>query len=230
MEVILIATLLVVINYGFILLSFKFFGKVGLFICIPIILILANIQVLITIQYIGMTLTLGNIAFVSSYLITDLIGELYSKEAAKKAVFIGFMTIIMVVIIMNLILLFTPDDFGTESFASIANIFKLLPRVLLASLLAFFVSQYADVIIFAKFKEKSKGKKLWLRNNISTISSQVLDGIIFTFAAFYGVFPLEIVLEIFITTYIIKTIIAICDTPFMYLGVWMYKNNHISEI
>jgi uncharacterized integral membrane protein (TIGR00697 family) len=230
-ELIVIGILAIILNYGLILLAFKLFGKLGLYICVPIMIIIANIQVVVAINFFTMAMTLGNIAYVSSYLITDLLGELYGEQDAKYAVKIGFFTLITMVILMNVMLLSQP--YVTEEsilmYESINNIFSVMPRIMFASMIAYFVSQSLDVIIYSKIKAKSDGKRLWFRNNISTITSQVIDGLVFTLIAFYNVYDLEVVIQIFFTTFIIKAIIATLDTPFMYLGVLMKKKNIISE-
>jgi uncharacterized integral membrane protein (TIGR00697 family) len=230
-ELILIGVLAIILNYGLILLAFKLFGKLGLYICVPIMIIIANIQVVVAIDFFTMAMTLGNVAYVSSYLITDLLGELYGEQDAKYAVRIGFFTLITMVVLMNVMLLSQPfvTDESTVMYESINNIFSVMPRIMFASMIAYFVSQSLDVIIYSKIKAKSDGRRLWFRNNVSTVTSQVVDGLVFTFIAFYNVYEIEVVVQIFITTFIIKAIIATLDTPFMYLGVLMKKNNLITE-
>ena len=93
-----------------------------------------------------------------------------------------------------------------------------MPRIAIASLIAYLVSQNHDVWFYAKLKKKDKTKRLWLRNNLSTITSQLLDNIIFTLIAFVGIFSWSTIGQIFITSLIMKVIVAGCDTPFLYLS------------
>ncbi|MGL5020914.1 MAG: queuosine precursor transporter, partial [Mycoplasmatales bacterium] len=139
--------------------------------------------------------------------------------------------LLTIIIIMNIMLLSKPfvNADSMQMYESIANIFGVMPRIMFASMIAYLSSQSMDIIIYSKVKNKGDGSKLWIRNNVSTVTSQVIDGFIFTFLAFYGMFELSIVLEIFLTTFIIKSIIATLDTPFMYLGVKMYKENWIND-
>jgi len=118
---------------------------------------------------------------------------------------------------MQITLQFIPDesDFLSEH---ISAIFSVLPRIAFASLVAYMISQSHDVWFFAKLKNKHKKKYLWLRNNLSTITSQLLDNVIFTLIAFVGVFSWEIIGQIFLTSLILKVIVAACDTPFVYLA------------
>ncbi len=204
-------------DLSLVLIIYRFFGKTGLFGLIVFNLMLCNIQVLKTIELFGMTTTLGNVLYASVFLSTDLLSEFYGKEEAKKAVLLGFATLLMTVIYMQIALMFTPspDDFVQPHLESI---FSFLPRVAIGSLAAYLVSQLNDVHFFHALKEKYEGRHLWLRNNASTLFSQLLDSLIFCFIALWGLFPVEVWTEIFITTYVMKVIVAVLDTPFIYLA------------
>ncbi len=211
-------------NFLFILIAFRFWGKIGLFIWIPISVIIANIQVTKTINLFALEATLGNIVYATSFLATDILSECYSKEDAKKAVYIGFFSMIVMSVLMNIALLFTPSesDFVQES---MKTIFLLMPRITVASLIAYALSQLHDIYSFARIKKALPSKKhLWIRNNGSTIISQLIDSVVFTIVAFWGVFEMNTLLSIFISTYLLKVIVAVFDTPFMYLAVnWHNK-------
>ena len=205
------------LDLSLVLVIYRLFGKMGLFSLIVFNLLLCNIQVLKTVELFGMTTTLGNILYASVFLSTDLLSEFYGKKEAKKAVLLGFATLLMSVIYMQFALHFTPtpDDFAQPHLEAL---FSFLPRIALASLTAYLVSQMHDVWAFHKIKEKTGGKYLWLRNNGSTLVSQMLDSVIFCVIAFYGVFPMDIFIEIIITTYVMKVIVSVLDTPFIYLA------------
>ncbi|MGM0566259.1 MAG: queuosine precursor transporter [Bacteroidota bacterium] len=212
---------LLLANFGLILLSYRFFGKMGLFIWVPIAGIIANIQVIQTIELFGFTATLGNIVYASSFLVTDILSENYGKKEATKAIWIGFFSLITMTILMNLALLFKPtgEEFSMRTFESIETIFSFMPRIVLASLLAYIISQKHDIWAFHFWKKRfSSTKSLWIRNNLSTMISQLLDSFVFTLIAFYGVFEYNVLLEIFITTYLLKWIVAAADTPFIYIA------------
>lgn len=229
-ELLLVGELL--LTFGSLLIAYKLFGKLGLFIWIPISTILANIQVLVTIESFGLVATLGNVMYGSCFLATDILAENYGKKEARKAVAIGFFSLIFTALVMNYILMYTSieDAFSVAMFENIKNIFKMLPRLALASLVAFFVSQNHDVWAFEFWKKKFPGtKKLWIRNNASTLVSQCLDTAIFTLIAFWGQMPLNVLWQIFTTTVILKTIISLIDTPFVYLGVLIHKNRSTKE-
>jgi uncharacterized integral membrane protein (TIGR00697 family) len=224
-EILWLAMLLA--NFLLIILAYKLFGKWGLIMWIPISVIVANIQVIQTVELFGLVATLGNIVYASSFLVTDILSENYGKEEAKKAVWIGFFSLIATTLLMNLALVFTPlagDEFATTAHEATSTIFSLMPRIAVASLIAYFLSQRHDVWAFHFWKKRfPTEKQLWLRNNLSTMVSQLIDSIVFVLIAFYGVFETAVLLEIFITTYILKFVVAAADTPFIYWGKRIFK-------
>ncbi|WP_240744909.1 queuosine precursor transporter [Desulforhopalus sp. IMCC35007] len=220
--------LLLLANFFAIIISYRLFGKIGLYIWIPISTILANIQVLKMVDLLSIGVTLGNITYASSFLVTDILSENYGKKAARKAVFIGFFSLAATVIIMNIALNFKPNEFDFIQ-ESLNNIFAILPRIALASLIAYGFSQLHDVWSYNIWKNLFPSDKyLWLRNNASTMVSQLIDTVLFTFIAFWGLLPNSEFVQILITTYLLKWIVAAIDTPFLYLAKLMYDRSMIS--
>jgi len=134
---------------------------------------------------------------------------------------IGFFSLITMTLLMNLALLFQPldDEFSRETHNSLSHIFSFMPRIVLASLIAYFVSQRHDVWAYHLWKRFFPERKhIWIRNNLSTMVSQLIDSLLFTFLAFYGVFEMPILWEILLTTYLLKWLVAAADTPFVYLA------------
>lgn len=219
---------LLLANFVAIIMSYRFFGKTGLYIWIPISTILANIQVLKMVDLFSIGVTLGNITYASSFLVTDILSENYGKKAARKAVFIGFFSLTATVIIMNIALNFKPNEFDFIQ-KSLNNIFAILPRIALASLIAYGTSQLHDIWAYSFWKNLfPQDKFLWLRNNASTMVSQLIDSILFTFIAFWGLLPHGEFIQILITTYLLKWIVAAIDTPFLYLSKFMFKRSMIN--
>jgi queuosine precursor transporter len=217
----------ILINFLLIILAYKLFGKWGLIMWIPVSVIVANIQVIQTIKLFGLTATLGNVVYATSFLITDILSENYGRKEAKKAVWIGFYSLISMTLLMNLTLWFIPldgDEFAGITHEATSTIFKLMPRIALASLLAYLISQRHDVWAFHLWKKRFPGEtQLWIRNNLSTMVSQLIDSAVFVLVAFYGVFDTAVLFEIFITTYLLKWAVAAADTPFVYWARRMYK-------
>ncbi|MFT4414143.1 queuosine precursor transporter [Fredinandcohnia humi] len=212
-----------IVNFILVLSIYRMFGKSGLFVWIGFSTVVANLQVVKTVELFGLTATLGNIMYGTSFLVTDILNEKYGKDEAKKGVWLGFFTLLAMTIIMQFVLLFKPHEVDIAQ-GSLQTIFGLLPRIAIGSLLAFIISQYTDVLIYAKIKSMfPKDSQLWLRNNGSTMISQLLDTFIFTSVAFIGVYPFEVWIEIFLTTYLIKWLVAVMDTPFMYIAKSFHK-------
>lgn len=225
----LLWVLMLLANFFSILASYRLFGKTGLYVWIPIATILANIQVLKMVDLLSIGVTLGNITYASSFLVTDILSENYGKKSARKAVYIGFFSLTATVVIMNIALVFRPNEFDFIQ-ESLSSIFAVLPRIAFASLTAYGLSQLHDVWAYHFWKNNLPGVKfLWLRNNASTMVSQLLDSIIFTFIAFWGLLPRGEFIQILITTYLLKWLVAAADTPFLYLAQAMYNKGAISE-
>lgn|SRR5690554_403569 len=210
--------LLILVNFGGVLLAFRLFGRVGLFFWTAAAVVLANVQVLKTIEIFGMTATMGNVVYGSLFLVTDILSEIYGKNEARKAVYIGFFTLIVATIIMQICLAFPPasSDFIQQS---LVEIFGFLPRIAGASLTAYLLSQLHDIWAYALWRKIFPGeRRIWIRNNLSTMVSQLLDTVIFCTLAFAGVFTGRVFWSIMVTTYLLKLAAAVLDTPFVYLA------------
>lgn len=221
--------IMLLVNFLFIMAAYRLWGRIGLYIWIPISVMIANIQVTKTVDLFGLEATLGNIIYATSFLATDILSENYSRHDARRAVAIGFFSMITMTVLMNLALLFIPadSDFVQDS---MVTIFALMPRIAAASLLAYGVSQMHDIYAYSWIKSHLPHKRfLWVRNNGSTLISQLLDSLIFTFAAFYGVFPVSVLIEILITTYVLKVVVSLFDTPFIYLARHWHETQKIRE-
>lgn len=225
--------LMLVTNFVFVTYIYKKFGKLGLFAWVPISSILANLQVVLLVNLFGMETTLGNIMYAGGFLVTDILSENYGEEEAKKAVKLGFFSMIVTAVLMKIAVSFTPSAVqeGAQNFQSLKLIFDFMPRILFAGLIAYGVSQRHDVWAYAFWKKRFPAKKyIWIRNNASTLVSQLIDNLIFTTVAFYGVYPTEVLIEIFIVTYIMKLIVALSDTPFVYLASYIKEKKKVEEI
>ena len=135
---------LVIVSFSSILLSYKLFGKTGLYAWTGVAMVICNIQVLKTIVLFGMIGTLGNILYGTTFLVTDILNEIYGKKEAHKAVWIGFFATVATMAIMQISLKFIPDssDFAQEA---LRTIFGIFPRIILGSLVAYVLSQTHDV-------------------------------------------------------------------------------------
>lgn len=220
----------ILLQFGLLVLTYKVFGLTGLYVWIGFAIVAANIQVVKMVDLFTMGATLGNIMYGSIFLATDLINEKYGRKKAQKAVFIGFFIMVSFTLITQFALRFAPSDFdfSLQINTALNDVFALLPRITLGSLTAYLVSQSLDVVLFDKIKKKfSKDSQLWIRNNGSTLISQIIDTAVFTSIAFIGVMPIDQVMSIFVFSYIIKIITSLVDTPFIY---WMRRIKPLDEI
>lgn len=216
-ELIFVCTVLVYL--GSVLLLYKLFGKNGLFAFAVFSTLLGNIAVCKCVDLFGLSTTAGNVLYASTFLVTDILSEKYGKKDAKRAVMYSFSIMLLWLLGSQMILLFTPNanDYINES---LKVVFGLVPRITIASLVGFICSQNIDVFLyhFIWSKTGDNKSKLWLRNNGSTLISQAVDTVIFTFLAFWGTYPTNVFFSILITTYLFKAVVAIVDTPFIYIA------------
>ena len=174
----------------------------------------------------GISASVGIFMFPITFLITDIIEEVYGKEKVKSFFYAGLFALALVIAFTMLSVYLPPAgryEFNSEFFA----VFSPSLRIMLGSLLGFALSQYHDIIAFSFWKKKTKGKFLWFRNNASTIVSQLMDTTIFMFIAFYMVTPqftTDFIIALIIPYWILKVLASIIDTPFVYIGVRWMKN------
>ena len=213
----------VVVIYGVALLAYKLFGKSGLYCVSALATVLANVEVIILIKAFGMEQTLGNVLFAVTFLITDILSECEGKKSANKAVMIGIFSQVCFLALSQSWLLYIPSESDT-SMAAIKEVFSGTPRIILASLAVYAVSQVFDVWLYHKwwdFTQKKFGDKrkyLWLRNNGSTLVSQILNTLLFTVIAFAGTYDVKTLLSIFGSSYLIYFVTTLLDTPALYLA------------
>ncbi len=222
-EIVLILTLILV--YATVLFAYKVFGKTSLYVWTAIATITANIEVIILINAFGLEQTLGNILFASTFLVTDILSENEGKDEARKAVFSGVFANIIFVLISQSWFLYVPSANDWAS-PAIQEVFKNVPRFMVVGIAVYAISQVLDVWLYDKiwqsttkiFKDSTRG--LWIRNNCSTLISQAVNTILFTFGAFYGMegYNLDTLCSLVLSSYIIYLVTSLCDTPVVYLA------------
>lgn len=210
-----------VITYGMVIVLFRIFKEQGLYLWTIVATIAANIEVLIVVNAFGMKMTLGNILFASTFLVTDICSEIYGKKVAQKSVYMGIATSILFVIISQSWLLYEPS--ATDwAMPSIKAIFSNTPRMMITGIVVYAVVQMFDVWAYHKWWEFTKKKFgdekrfLWLRNNGSTLVSQLLNTFLFTWGAFYGMYDTKTLISIAFASYVIFIVTSLADTPFVY--------------
>ncbi len=218
--------------YGAVLLSYRLFGRAGLYAMTVIATLLANIEVLMLVEAFGMEQTLGNVLFASTYLITDILSENEGKKPAARAVWLGVFASGLMLAVTASWFLYTPaaGDWASEP---IRAVFSATPRLILASFLGYVVSQRLDVFLYHRIwalterKSGSAVRFLWLRNNAATLISQLINTILFTLVAFAGRYDAGTVVSIMISSYVIYIFTALLDTPFVYLSRVMKRRGWV---
>ena len=231
--------LMLILCFISILVFLRLFGYVGLYVYSAIAIIAANIQVLkqanfnffssinekIIPFYEPSPIALGTILFASTFLCTDILSEYYGKEKARKNVLIGFCSFFLMTILMLVTIGIQPaeDEWVSMVQESLAILFTPMTSIFVASMIAYLISQYFDIWFFSYLKTVSSNKLLWLRNNVSTAVSSLIDNTIFSIFAWIilnpNPFPLSDVIMTFILgVYLLRVFIALLDTPFIYLA------------
>ncbi|BCU52308.1 queuosine precursor transporter [Staphylococcus auricularis] len=218
------------VTFILLILMYRLFGKHGLIAWVAIGTIIANIQVVKTVDLFTISAKLGNVMFASIYLATDILNDIYGRRMAKRAIWIGFSSTLIMIIVMQLSLHFIPAPEDTAQNA-MDTIFSVVPRIALGSIIAYIIGQQVDVLIFSAIKKIfSSDKTFIIRAYGSTILSNILDTALFVFIAFFGTMPNGVVLEIFITTYVLKIISTIFNVPFGYIAKSFYRKGKIQHI
>ena len=165
------------------------------------------------------------LAYALTFAFTDIIGEVWGKEKAKTVVAAGLGANVLALLLVMFSVSLPAPAFQQDFANSFNLVFSFSPGIIIASIVAYLVSQFNDVILFHRLKEATGGKFLWLRNNLSTLTSQLLDTFIFISLAFYvlpkivigaPIIPLHEILRLISGQYMLKAIIALADTPLVY--------------
>lgn len=198
-------------------------GKEGLIGWMGIASILANILIIKSVNLLGISSTLGNVLFASNFLATDMLTENYGYKEAKKGVRFGIFAVLIFLLITQVALIYVPnkEDIAQESYNVL---FGLVPRISIASVSLFALSNFVDIKLYEWLRKKTNGKKMWLRNNLCTILCNGGENFIFYLIAFGGIMSLNTIFMIGLSATIIETLIALCDTPFLYISKKIKEN------
>ncbi|WP_299528707.1 queuosine precursor transporter [uncultured Lutibacter sp.] len=169
-------------------------------------------------------LSVGILPYPITFLITDIISEMYGKKKANQVVIAGIFASffsMVIILIANYTNAIDNSPINNELFT---KVFGLSPIAVLASMLAYLFAQFIDIRIFHFWKRKTKGKHLWLRNNFSTFSSQFIDTLtVVTLLCSFGVLPWNLFSTLLISGFLFKIIIALLDTPILYFIVYLFR-------
>jgi len=168
----------------------------------------------------------GILAYPFTFLISDVISEIYGRKTTTKIIWMGFAVSLVMVVMVYIAGQLPAAEFWSNQRAY-DQILGAVPRIVLASMIAYLVSQHHDVIAFHMWKNLTKGRFLWLRNNASTLVSQAIDTVLFVIIAFIGVYAWHELWGMIWVTYLIKMCLAIADTPLLYGLVYLARRNNL---
>lgn len=226
--------MMVLAAFGGVLAMLAAFGRAGLVAFISVAVIAANLQVLKVVPFTLLPgpVAEGTVVFAATYLATDILTEHWGAAAARQAVWIGFAAQLMMTVLMLLALGYRPLDAETagEGLAwalpyhdHLAALFTPSPALFAAGMTSYLASQFLDIRLFLAIRAVTGGRALWLRNNVSTMASALVDNTLFSTLAFV-VFaetpvPWDVLWRSYILgTWLVRVGLAVLDTPAMYLA------------
>lgn len=177
-------------------------------------------------------ISVGILPYPITFLITDIISEIYGKKKANQVVTSGIFASLF-----SLLIIYTADFVPATSWSPIGNslfakVFGATEIAVFASMTAYLLAQYVDIQLFHFWKKLTKGKHLWLRNNFSTFLSQFVDtfSVLFLLCSFNKI-EWELFGTLLLSGFMFKVLVAVCDTPFLYLAVyWLRKRFNLTPV
>ena len=176
-------------------------------------------------------LSVGILPYPITFLVTDLISEIFGKKAANRVVVAGIFSSFFSMGILLLAGVVPALPNSPIDDATFNNVFALSPIAVLASMMAYLFAQFIDIRIYHFWKNLTKGRHLWLRNNFSTFASQFIDTFtVIGLLCVFGVLPWDDFLGLLISGVVFKILVALIDTPLLYLGVNWIRSYYKLEI
>ena len=169
------------------------------------------------------TFTAGILVFPISYIFGDVLTEVYGFNRARRVIYVGLLANIFMAFVLWVAIQLPPAQ-GWNLQAEFAAIYRLIPRIVIASLIAYVAGELVNSFIMSRLKVRTIGRYLWLRTISSTIAGQFVDTAIFVFVAFGGVFGAKLIISATISAWIFKVVYEACATPLTYLVVKKLKS------
>ncbi len=175
--------------------------------------------------------SVGILPYPITFLITDIISEIYGKKRANQVVVVGLFSTIFVMGIVALADIVPATEWSPVDDKTFKEVFGLTGVAVAASMFAFLMAQFIDIRIYHFWKKLTKGKYLWIRNNFSTMTSQFVDtGSVLVLLCAFGAIGWDKFGDLLLNGFMFKVIVAVFDTPFLYLFVNIIKRNFGLEI
>lgn len=169
-------------------------------------------------------LSVGLIPYPLTFLVTDLISEIYGKQRANQVVKIGLIASVVVMLVVIISSLVPATSWSPVNDNVFNNVFGLTGVAVAASMLAYLFAQFIDIQIFHYLKQLTNGKHLWIRNNFSTITSQFVDTcVVLLLLCSFNAIKWDMFGTLLISGFLFKVLVALLDTPFFYLFTYLLK-------
>ncbi|MGE3063484.1 MAG: queuosine precursor transporter [bacterium] len=198
----------------------------GLFVAVLIISNIVSVKVL---KFGPFTFDGGTLIFPLAYIFGDILTEVYGYERSKRVIWIGFFSCLLMSLTF-FIVGYLPADAGWPLQNSYNDILGFVPRIVLASLLAYLFGEFSNSFILSKMKIMTKGRFLFLRTIGSTLVGQIFDTGIFVFAAFAGIYEVKLLVSIAVSNYIFKVVVETIMTPLTYMTINRLKRKDDSDV
>ena len=166
----------------------------------------------------------GMLLFPVTFLLTDILNEFYGKKVARFVTWVGFCMAVFAFAAITVAVrvpwapMTQAADYPGTVARSFDNVFAGSQRILMASMVAYLVGQFADIAVFNGLKRATHNRMLWLRATGSTVVSQLIDTVVVQYIAWTGVLPQKVIIQIILTSYVVKLLVAVGLTPLIYLG------------
>ena len=168
-------------------------------------------------------LSVGILPYPLTFLVTDILSEVYGRRRANVVVWVGFVVSLLTLVYLSLGAAVPAIESSRVDDATYDLVFGSAPRAILASMTAYLFAQWFDIQVFHFWKRLTKGRFLWFRNNASTVVSQLLDSTLVVTLLFAGEWPASQILIAIGSGWLFKALCALADTPLIYLAVWAFR-------
>ncbi|MDP2586664.1 MAG: queuosine precursor transporter [Candidatus Komeilibacteria bacterium] len=202
--------------------NFKYFDIIlGLFVAVLLISNIASTKILNLGPF---SFDGGTLLFPLAYIFGDILTEVYGYKKSRRVIWLGFFGALLMSVVL-MVVGWLPAAEGWENQEAYQKILGLTPRLVLASLIAYFAGEFSNSFTLAKLKIATAGKWLWLRTITSTLIGEGLDTVLFVLIAFWGILPTELLITIIVSNYIFKCGVEVILTPATYGVVKFLKRN-----
>jgi uncharacterized integral membrane protein (TIGR00697 family) len=171
----------------------------------------------------------GTIVFPLSYIFGDILTEVYGFRKSRRVIWLGFISALLMSVVLYIVMLLPPaNDWPNQK--AFESLLGPLPRIVIASLIAYFAGEFTNAITLSVMKIRTHGRFLWLRTIFSTIIGEGIDTLIFCLIAFYGTLPGNVLWTVIISNYIFKCAVEIILTPVTYKIVHFLKKAEKTDV